>query len=394
MFTPLQQYTADHRFLLDAAAKAAGIEDPVAFDGGTYVFTLLKHAKRGPLVSIDGALTRAWTAAHRYYYPGTPFGIRLYKFQDIPFARCVAQMSEDAAADTYDFFVTSRSSYIPLFRHTLRLQRKKVDAAPPPVLDDKQFDILFQNTLGYLDRKNLKRIKDLGGRPKRGLLLTGPPGNGKTSACRWLWKECTRLGHEYRLVTPDAYRAARNSCNPVEQVKALFSVERRGLVFFDDMDIALRDRETVRETEDQAVFLSALDGIEVNEGVVYVFTTNCSLELIDSAFKRPGRIDLILKFELPNATLRRRLMDRWHADIQNNVDLKTAVHDTDSFSFAEVEELKNLLILRHIDAGDWDWNWAMNQFRLNRGELAGRRAHSVVGFAEALKGINGFSNGN
>ena len=68
----------------------------------------------------------------------------------------------------------------------------------------------------------------------------------------------------------------------------LFSVNRRGIIFFDDMDVALRDRNTVRETDDQAVFLSALDGIEVNEGVVYVFTTNCSLDLIDPAFKRPG----------------------------------------------------------------------------------------------------------
>src|SRR5207248_2657309 len=59
--------------------------------------------------------------------------------------------------------------------------------------------------------------------------------------------------------------------------------------FFDDMDIALRDRETVQETEDQAVFLSALDGLKVHEGVVFVFTTNCALELIDPAFKRPGR---------------------------------------------------------------------------------------------------------
>ena len=62
------------------------------------------------------------------------------------------------------------------------------------------------------------------------------------------------------------------------------------------MDVALRDRDTVKETDDQAVFLAALDGIEVNEGVVYVFTTNCPLDLIDPAFKRPGRIDLVLHF--------------------------------------------------------------------------------------------------
>ena len=84
-------------------------------------------------------------------------------------------------------------------------------------------------------------------------------------------------------VTPDAYQAARKSCNPVQAVKDLFAVNRRGVIFFDDMDVALRDRNTVQETDDQAVFLSALDGIDVNEGVVYVFTTNCPLST-----HRPG----------------------------------------------------------------------------------------------------------
>src|SRR5262249_409196 len=132
---------------------------------------------------------------------------------------------------------------------------------------------------------------------RRGVLLAGPPGNGKTSACRWLWELCHELRYEFRLVSPDVYRAARASCNPPEAVKALFAVSRRGIVFFDDMDIALRDRPLSPEADDQAVFLGAMDGIEVREGVVYMFTTNCPLDLIDPAFKRPGRIDLVLQFD-------------------------------------------------------------------------------------------------
>jgi len=37
----------------------------------------------------------------------------------------------------------------------------------------------------------------------------------------------------------------------------------------------------------------------VHEGIVFVFTTNCALDLIDRAFKRPGRIDLVLHFKAP-----------------------------------------------------------------------------------------------
>src|SRR4029077_10928460 len=123
------------------------------------------------------------------------------------------------------------------------------------------------------------------------------------------------------IVTPDVYNAARRGCNPQEAVRQLFTVAGRGIVFFDDMDLALRDRETVKETDDQAVFLGALDGISITEGVVFVFTTNCGLDLIDRAFKRPGRIDLVLQFETPTADLRRRLIERWHVDIRANLDL-------------------------------------------------------------------------
>ena len=66
----------------------------------------------------------------------------------------------------------------------------------------------------------------------------------------------------------------------------------------------------------------------------------------------------MLHFELPDGELRRKLMDRWHADVRAGIDLDRAVEETTDYSFAEVEELKNLLILRFIDVKEWDWSWA------------------------------------
>jgi len=389
MRTPFEQYTADHRALLEATAKAAGLVDPVAVQLDAYFHPLLTKATRGALVPVDGVLIRDWDTDHRKVWPGLKFGIRLYTIDGIRFARCYCGFHTDIYDHGTDFFAVSRKDYIRFYRQAVRAKRDSAPPGLPPVLTKEHLDTLKQNTLGYLDRKNLQRIKDLGGRAKRGLLLTGPPGNGKTSACRWLWQECLRFRYEYKMVTPDAYRAARSSCNPVQSVKELFTVDRRGVVFFDDMDIALRDRNTVHETDDQAVFLSALDGIEVNEGVVYVFTTNCSLDLIDAAFKRPGRIDLVLHFHPPDATLRRVLIDRWHTDLLAGINVAEAVRHTEGFSFAEVEELKNLLILRYIDSGTWEWPWAMAQFKLNRQELANRAATRPVGFGALEPARNG-----
>jgi cell division protease FtsH len=278
-----------------------------------------------------------------------------------------------------------RADYRRLYRIALRCRRDDEPPSSRPVLPKDQAELLWKNTIGYLDRKNLRTIKSYGGRAKRGVLLTGEPGNGKTMACRWIWEECRRRNWDWRLVSPDSYRAARASCNPVAAVRQLFSTERRGVVFFDDMDIALRDRETVHETDDQAVFLSALDGITVTEGVVFVFTTNCSLDLIDKAFKRPGRLDLVLHFRPPDASLRRELIQRWHADIREALNLDAAVASTAGHSFAEIEELKNLLIMHFLDTQNWDWSWAVQQFAINRDELAASHRRQVGFYAVGAK---------
>ncbi len=142
--------------------------------------------------------------------------------------------------------------------------------------------------------------------------------------------------------------------------------------------------DSTRETFDGGAAFVTLGmlAMAVFVGVVFVFTTNCSLDLIDRAFKRPGRIDLIVHFRPPDAGLRRRLIERWHPDILACLDLDEVVQDTDGYSFAEVEELKNLLILHYTDASTWDWGWALRQFAFNRRDL-NRQPGKRVGFGPA-----------
>jgi hypothetical protein len=384
MKSPLQHYTEDHRHLLDLVGREANLADPIAVDLDDFTVPLMKAARKGELMPIDGVLVRDWDPDNRRVYPGLRLGMRLYTVDGIRFARVRFGYSEQQNGWGLDFVAVSRKDYQALYRSALRCRRDFEPPSKPPVLPQEQSDQLWKNTIGYLDRANLRRIKAYGGRAKRGVLLTGSPGNGKTMACRWIWEECRRRRWEWRLVTPDAYRQARAT----ESIEHLFSVERRGIIFFDDMDLALRDRETVHETEDQAVFLSALDGIAVNEGVVFVFTTNCSLELIDPAFKRPGRLDLVLHFKAPDAELRRRLIDTWHADIRAHLDLDEVIASTEGYSFAEVEELKNLLIMNFMDSNRWSWDWAMDQFEINRRDLSKRQSRRV-GFGASLSDGNG-----
>jgi adenylate kinase family enzyme len=373
MSNPLRDYTADHRYLLQAAARAAGLTDPVAVHLDEFYAPLLKKARKGALLPIDGVLVRDWAPEGRRYHPGVQLGVRVYDIDGVRFVRCRMPHETGRHWSGLDFFAVERAQYVKLYRIALRCRRDFEPHSSAPILPPEQADTLWRNTIGYLEPSNLRRIKKYGGRAKRGVLLMGPPGNGKTMACRWIWEECRRRRWQWHLVTPDSYRQARAN----DSIKQLFSVERRGIIFFDDMDLALRDRERGAETEDQAVFLSALDGISINEGVVFVFTSNCAPELIDRAFKRPGRLDLVLHFQPPDAELRRRLMDRWHPEIHDAIDLKAAGDSTEGYSFAEIEELKNLLIMRWLDAGQWDWDWALEQFDANRQELTPRKKRRV-----------------
>jgi hypothetical protein len=392
MDSNLKVFAADHRYLLGAAARAAGISDPVAVDPDEFYEPLIKASRRGELIPVDGVLVRDWDPNNRRTAHGLLFGLRRYEIAGISFVRVYAPVHNNCNYGPFDFVAVARKDYHRLYRIARRCREQSEPPSAPPVLPAEQLDLLWKNTIGYLEPANLKRIRAYGGRAKRGVLLTGPPGNGKTMACRWIWEACRQRGWEYRLVTPDNYRVARNN----DSVESLFSVERRGIIFFDDMDLALRDRDTVQETDDQSVFLSSMDGIEVHEGVVFVFTTNCSLDLIDRAFKRPGRLDVVQHFQAPDAVLRRRLFERWHPDIRSHLDLETAVASTDGYSFAEVEELKNLLVMHYMDSRIWNWGWALRQFDANRNELSARKP-KVVGFASPIGRVLGFgcpSNGS
>ncbi len=54
MNSQLKQYAADHRFLLDTVARQVGFEMPVAVDMDEFYAPLVKAARRGALLPIDG----------------------------------------------------------------------------------------------------------------------------------------------------------------------------------------------------------------------------------------------------------------------------------------------------------------------------------------------------
>jgi cell division protease FtsH len=372
-----RQLTADHRYLVEIAAGKTGFIDPVVFDADDAHDDLLRNARPDEPLPVDGVLVRTWEKSHAQLDDGVLLGMRVWQIQGIRFA-VVSADYEHRCRKALEFIAVERRDYSALRAIANQLAAQPQANSAPPIMPEGFERLLWDNTIGFLAQENINRFAKYGLRAHRGLLLTGPPGNGKTMACRWIWEECRSRDWERRLVTPDEYRAARQDGD----VDHLFRVFDRGVIFFDDMDLALRDREKFGNTEDQSVFLTALDGMKVKTGVVFVFTTNCSLDMIDRAFKRPGRIDLSLAFKLPDAALRRRLIQRWHPDIREHIVEDSVVAATDGNSFAEIEELKNLLVMHFLNHGTWDWDRTFRQFHASRTELATTRnkvgSHAVA----------------
>ncbi|MDA7978360.1 MAG: ATP-binding protein [Pirellulales bacterium] len=263
-----------------------------------------------------------------------------------------------------DFWAVKESDCRRFYRAARRLVRKQRHT-PQPLLAEETRQKLWDNTVGFLLRENevLERYQIA---KKRGLLLTGEPGNGKTMACRWLFDQCARRGIDWNTVSMEDFETARHA----RSISSLFSTDGPGVVLFDDFDVALTRRDRSHDQFNQATFLSELDGVNNRAGTVYLFTSNMAITDIDPAMRRPGRIDVILSFPAPDEALRRKfVLQRWPREAICVASVEELVADTAGMSFAELEEARKLLILRYLDEGAWHWQETKALLRrANQGE--------------------------
>lgn len=268
--------------------------------------------------------------------------------------------------------------HLPRVYRFLRRGMQTARIAPlSPIMCPQDAQRLWDNTLGFLQRTEAA-FNRFGVTFKRGVLLLGEPGNGKTLAARWLQSRADSLGLEWKAVTAQDYMSARSDGD----VSSLFQLERSGIILFDDFDVAIRNRDHVGADFDCSTFLTELDGITPHTGVVYLFTSNARLNELDPAFRRPGRIDQVIHFARPDAELRRMLIqERWPQEIVSNVPAEEIVAETDGCSFAEVDEIKKLLVLHYLETECWDWSRAWQQFQC-RGDES--RRQRPLGFAACM----------
>jgi transitional endoplasmic reticulum ATPase len=147
-------------------------------------------------------------------------------------------------------------------------------------------------------------------RPPKGILLSGPPGCGKTLLAKAIASE-TQVNF---ISVKGPELLSRYVGESERAVREVFRKARQAapcIVFFDEIDALVPSRSA--GTADSHVaervlsqFLAELDGVEELKGVLVLGATNRS-DLLDPAILRPGRFDEWVEISAPDESGRREI---------------------------------------------------------------------------------------
>lgn len=197
------------------------------------------------------------------------------------------------------------------------------------------------------------RVKELGIRPLKGVLLQGPPGTGKTllakAAAHYtdsVFFACSGSEFVEMYAGVGAQRVRELFRNAREQ--AMKMEKNRALIFIDEIEVlgGKRGQHTSHLEYDQTLnqLLVELDGMKSDDSVrILVMAATNRADLLDDALLRPGRFDRIVQVDLPDKAGRLQIL-KLHTrnkPLADDVDLEEIARETFGFSGAHLESLAN-----------------------------------------------------
>jgi proteasome-associated ATPase len=173
-------------------------------------------------------------------------------------------------------------------------------------------------------------FREHGLKPPKGILLYGPPGCGKTLIAKAVARSLAKKAAEARgLKESKSYflnvkgpELLNKYVGETERhIRLIFSRAREKasegtpvVVFFDEMDSLFRTRgsgvSSDVETTIVPQLLSEIDGVERLENVIVIGASNRE-DMIDPAILRPGRLDVKIKIQRPDAEAARDIFTKY-----------------------------------------------------------------------------------
>lgn len=261
--------------------------------------------------------------------------VRKYEYKRIHFSRLVIEANMNNL---------SVEEYINIIKHDEEKAKKLKYLSPEQIVHhlnenviDDRFENLkvlskkehdrhhakneyFSDTLPILER--IISIKKVGEEETFDITMKGNSKNfvangfishntGKTMSLRWLKNKALENGIQFHsFSSPQEFLQDADS----------YFEEGKKIFVFEDFDTALIDRGKTGDTPNAVLgrVLNILEGVNQIHDTVSVFTTN-KINVFDSAFLRPGRIDRVITYSLPGKKEVEKFLSAYIPDVSNEV---------------------------------------------------------------------------
>lgn len=168
---------------------------------------------------------------------------------------------------------------------------------------------------------------------RRGYLLYGPPGNGKSTVARTM--ACHPLATAFSIDFGEEHL-------PNSSLTELFQTAADGapaVIIFEDLDRVFGAQQSSnRSAITISHLLNCLDGLGTRDGVVVVATANDPVNLDPALLRRPGRFDRLVAFPPPSPAMRAEYLRRLTGSQMDEESIAKATDESDRLSFVQIRE--------------------------------------------------------
>lgn len=241
------------------------------------------------------------------------------------------------------------------------LKGQKIDPGCNFIKLNKKFtwdDLILEDEVKVEIQRNIKNLieyeqiyKKNGLQIKRGLILAGEPGTGKTVLAKIL---CNQIDWTFIWVTSKHLESPKHMAQIVKLARDLSPT----VLFLEDLDLFGGSREHNSNPMMLGELMNQLDGIEENSDILVIATTNNKDMLEKALVSRPGRFDKVIDFPLPKKAERLKMLKAFSNGLitEDNPYIDRVAAEYKKKTGAQIRELVNMAIIFAIDDKSYDEN--------------------------------------